>query len=187
MPRRPPPNVTAASLDASARDYLTRWFTSRAHLRRLLARRVDRAVAAHGGDRAALLAAVDATLDRLVAEGALNDAMYARDKARALVRRGVSEVGVRQRLAARGLAGRADVALGEVREAAREAGTDAATSAACAYVRRRRLGPYRDPSVREAHRERDLAALGRAGFGYAVARAVLALEDPAEVEARILA
>lgn len=182
MPRRPPPPVTPRSLDLAAREYLTRWFTSRAHLRRLLARRVDRAVAAHGGDRAALLAAVDATLDRLVEEGALNDAVYARDKARSLVRRGVSEAGVRQRLAARGLGGRA----GEALDAVREAGVDPATSAACAYVRRRRLGPYRDPAVRDAHRERDLATLGRAGFPYAVARAVLALADPADVEERIL-
>lgn len=182
--RRPPPLVTPASLDAAAREYLTRWFTSRAHLRRLLMRRVDRSVAAHGGDRAALAEAIDRILDRLVEAGALDDGMYARDKTRSLLRRGVSEAGVRQRLSARGLgASRVREAL----DAVRESGADPAMGAACAYVRRRRLGPYRyDPAVRKEHRDKDLAAMGRAGFSYAVARAVLDLESPADVEARIL-
>ncbi|MFN7144965.1 MAG: RecX family transcriptional regulator [Myxococcota bacterium] len=182
--RRPPPLVTPASLDAAARDYLTRWFTTRAHLRRLLLRRVDRSIAAHGGDRAALADAIDRVLDRLAAAGALDDGAYARDKTRSLLRRGVSEAGVRQRLSARGLG---EARVREALDAVRETGVDPAVGAACAYVRRRRLGPYRyDPDVRKEHRDKDLAALGRAGFSYAVARAVLDLESPADVEARIL-
>ncbi len=182
-PRRPPPPVTPASLDAAARDYLSRWFTSRAHLRRLLLRRVDRSLAAHGGDRAALAAAVDALLDRLAAAGALNDELYARDKARTLLRRGVSEAGVRQRLAARGLGGRVSDAL----DAVRGTGADPAMAAACAYVRRRRMGAYRpDDAARAANRDRDLAALGRAGFSYAVARRALELASIEEIEAHLL-
>lgn len=185
VPRRPPPRVDPAFLDAAARDYLTRYFTSRAHLRRLLVRRVDRSVSEHGGERSDLVAEVDRVLDRLVEAGALNDAVYARDKVRSLVRRGVSEAGVAQRLAARGL-GTERVRAGL--DAVREQGVDPGMSGACAYIRRRRLGPYRfDAEVRAAHRERDLAALGRAGFRYATARAALDLEDVEAVEARLLA
>jgi regulatory protein len=176
--------IDAAAIDAAARDYLTRYFTSRAHLRRLLLRRVDKSLAAHGGEREPLVAAVDATLDRLVAVRALDDAVYARDKVRRLVRRGTSEAQVHQKLAARGLdASQTRAGL----DAVRAEGVDPTMSAACAYVRRRRLGPYRrDPAARAERHAKDLAALGRAGFPYAVAQAALALPDEDAVDARIL-
>ncbi|MDP2306709.1 MAG: RecX family transcriptional regulator [Pseudomonadota bacterium] len=182
--RRLPPPIDAADIDVAARTYLTRYFTSRAHLRRLLMRRVDKSIAANGGDRTALAASVDATLDHLVEVGALNDEVYARDKVRSLVRRGVSEAVVHQRLASRGLGGdRVRAGL----EAVRESGADPAMSAVCAFVRRRRLGPYRiDADVRVAQRARDLAALGRAGFSYAIARRALDMETVEEVESLLL-
>jgi regulatory protein len=45
--------------------------------------------------------------------------------------------------------------------------------AALRFAKRRRLGPFRTPKERATRRERDLAALGRAGFSYEVARAVV--------------
>jgi regulatory protein len=51
-----------------------------------------------------------------------------------------------------------------------EDGDEAA--AARALARRRRLGPYR-PGERAPYRDKDLAALARAGFRYDVARAVV--------------
>jgi regulatory protein len=44
-------------------------------------------------------------------------------------------------------------------------------------ARRRRLGPYR-PAERATFREKDLAALARAGFGFALARSVIDAERP---------
>lgn len=54
--------------------------------------------------------------------------------------------------------------------------------AAQAYAKRRRLGPYRRPDQRAAHRDRDLAALARAGFAYGLARRVVdrETEEPDE-------
>jgi regulatory protein len=46
-------------------------------------------------------------------------------------------------------------------------------AAALALAKRRRLGPFRSPGVRAANRMRDLAALGRAGFAYDIARQVI--------------
>ncbi len=113
----------------------------------------------------------------------MNDAAYAEARVRRLVRRGVSVGAVRQHLAARGV-GSALVADGL--EALRAECADPARSAACAYVRRRRLGPFRtDPEERARLRDKDLAALGRAGFSYAIAREVLG-STVEEVEARIL-
>ena len=54
---------------------------------------------------------------------------------------------------------------------------DPALQAAVAYVRRRRFGPWRlDPGKRSERREKDLAAMVRAGHRYGVAKKVLGLE-----------
>lgn len=50
-----------------------------------------------------------------------------------------------------------------------------------ALARRRRLGPFRRTG-REEHREKDMAALGRAGFGYQIARKVVDAEDPDAIQ-----
>lgn len=179
---RPRPAVTAAGLRAAALTYVDRYGGTRQRVRRVLVRRVDRSIAEHGGDRAALLTIVDGILDELERRRVIDDDAYARSKAQALVRRGVSSRGVRAKLAGLGIGGeRARAGLDEVRAL----GVDPDWAAACAFVRKRRLGPYRGEAA-AAHRDADLARLARAGFSWSVARAVLALPSTDEVEAALL-
>ena len=56
-------------------------------------------------------------------------------------------------------------------------------AAACAFARRRRLGPYRRDGRGDRDREKELGAFARAGFSRAIAQAVLACVDPGEAEA----
>ncbi len=148
-------------------------------MRRILVRKVDKALAVHQGDRDEALQWVDEVLDRLVKEGALDDRRYAIDKARALVRRGNPTRMVQMKLRAKGVAGPLiDEALAVVRE---ESG-DPDTKAAAAYVRKRRMGPYRLADVRRELFDKDLARMARAGFAYGLARGVLELEDADAVE-----
>ena len=51
--------------------------------------------------------------------------------------------------------------------------------AAWVFARRKRLGPYRGEDRRAEFRQKDMAALGRAGFDYQTARAVI---DAAEID-----
>src|SRR5260370_81052 len=51
-------------------------------------------------------------------------------------------------------------------------------TAACVLARGRRLGPYGAAGTRREFRQKDLAALARAGFSLDVARRVLAARDP---------
>jgi regulatory protein len=183
MSRKTAP-VTSHSLHAAALAYLERYAASRAHLRRVLLRRVDRSIAGSGGERTELVRVVDALLDTLEGSGALDDARYAAGRARSLLRRGASERAIGASLASRGversLAKESiEAALDEVRED----GLDPVMAAACATVRKRRMGPYRPPEQRGAWRDRDLARLARAGFSYLVARQVIDLPTPDEVEA----
>jgi len=66
-----------------------------------------------------------------------------------------------------------------------EAG-DPDLAAACAFARRRRIGPFgRGPRDSDGGRGKELAAFARAGFARAAAEAVLACADPDEAEALV--
>ncbi|MBX3271276.1 MAG: RecX family transcriptional regulator [Sandaracinaceae bacterium] len=151
---RPAPPATEGSLERAALRYLERYGGPEARLRRVLTRRAARAAEAHGAptpqEAAHTIAVVIAKLRGL---GYLDDARFARERARALRRRGKSTRAIRAALAQLGLDA-------ETLEGAIE-GDD--LEAACAFVRRRRLEPG----------EASLAKLARAGFSYDVARRAL--------------
>ncbi len=163
----------------SALHYLDRYASSSAHLRRLLLAKVARSARAHGTDPQAGAAAVDALIAEFLGAGVLDDARYAEDRALILFRRGASARAIRGALLAKGVASEL------IEPALERLGAEAAEpelAAALAYARRRRLGPYRSPQARAAMREKDLAALGRRGFGYGLARRIIETGDLAELE-----
>ena len=172
---RPPRRVTPEYLENSALYYLQRFATSSANLRRVLMRKVERSSAAHGTDREEGARWVDALIERYRRSGLLNDEAYAEAKAASLHRRGTSTRAIRGKLASKGVGQeQADAAIASV-DAEVEGDLDLA--AALAYARRRRIGPYRSRE-RAERRDRDLAALGRAGFSYDIARRVVDADDP---------
>jgi regulatory protein len=175
--RRP---LTAASLEDAALAYLGNYASSSANLRRVLLRRVKRA-AEGGAEEAEAAKIIDALIARFLASGLLDDRAHAGQAAASLHRRGVPAAGIRYRLAQKGLARELiDAALGAL---AAEGGSELA--AACALARRRRLGPFRPQGERAAQHRRDLGILARAGFGFAVARRVLAARDGDALEREV--
>jgi regulatory protein len=167
--------VTAERLDRWALAYLERYSASADSLRRVLMRRVERSARAHGTDREADAKLVEALVERFRRSGLLDDARFAEGRVETLRRRGASSRGIRQRLAAKG------VAPELIARSLAEGPSDLA--AAAALVRRRRLGPYRPEREREAKRERDMAVLARAGFGFDIARRVVGAENEAALMA----
>lgn len=117
---------------------------------------------------------VAATVERYVELGYVDDEGYARMKTGSLLRRGYGARRVRQALGEAGIAEelRAEVAPGEAE----------LREAALTYARRRRFGPFAaarpDPSVRE----KQLAAMVRAGHGFDAARALVDAGSVAEAE-----
>lgn len=166
--------LTAQRLDNIALHYLERFASSSANLKRVLIRRVERA-AREAEEPEAVRAEGARLVEELVARylrsGLLDDTVYAEAKARSLHRRGGSTRAIRQALAAKGVDGETAAAA---LDSLGEAGGDAA--AAVALARRRRLGPFR-PIGRIENRDRDMAALARAGFSYDVARRVIDAEE----------
>ena len=76
------------------------------------------------------------------------------------------------------------VAVDQALDADRAETPKAELHAACAYARRRRLGPWH-VSEREARRERDLAALARQGYSVDTARQVIDAPSVEELEAEL--
>src|SRR5690606_18189362 len=139
-----------------------RFASSAANLKRVLMRRVERSARAHGTDRAEGAALVEALVARFERAGLVDDKVYAEGRAAALLRRGAAPRAIRAALRAKGVAGDViDAALATL-----DGDGDPEIRAAVALARRRRLGPYRPAEARRERRDRDLAAMARAGFGY---------------------
>lgn len=178
--RKIPPRITRSYLENASLHYLERFSSSRANLRRVLMRKVSRSLAHWAGEegdeqgRDEATALVDAVLAWLQGLGYLDDERYAAAKASSLRAKGRPEKMVRAHLASKGVdSDHIDKAFDDLAE--RGDGGDLA--AALVFCRRRRIGPYR-PNDRTNFRQKDLAALGRAGFGWSVAVQVIDADDP---------
>jgi regulatory protein len=180
----PPKPISPNWLERAALHYLERYSASTEMLRRTLARRVEKRARLRGEDPAAFAEMIAATVARAVSAGLVDDARFTDTRLATLRRRGTSSRGVSAKLAAKGVS--RDVVEAAM-QAEREAMPDGAAEAiedqaARAYAKRRRLGPYRRPDLRAAHRDRDLAALARAGFAYGLARRVIDMELETETD-----
>lgn len=175
-PRRPPVPLDAQRLEELALAYVARFATSAGRLASYCRRKLRERGHA-GADEGLQAPDVDALVSRFVAKGYVDDAGLARAKSGTLLRRGYGARRVDQALRADAIEEtlRQELAPGEAEQ----------REAAAAYARRRRLGPYsRAPldSADRAAREKQLAALLRAGHDPRHARHVLAAASPAEVD-----
>ncbi|WP_232314851.1 regulatory protein RecX [Oceanibaculum pacificum] len=178
IPRKPSPE----RLERAALHYLERFATSSDNLRRVLLRKIDRALPHHPEvERGAAAGWVDDLVARYLRAGLLDDQAYAEARAASLHRRGSSTRKIRMNLMQKGVEEETiDAALGDLAE--RIEG-DPELTAAIALARRRRLGPYRPAAARADNRDRDLSTLARGGFSYDTARKVIEAEDIAALEA----
>jgi len=168
VPRKPKP-LTRERLQNYAMFYLERWSAPRAHLRRTLIRKVDKNLLFFDGDRDEMLGWVDELVERIAAAGLVNDRAWALARARTLRRRGGSRMQVVSKLRAKG------VSMDDINYALNEllSEDDSEQLAALRLAKRRRLGPWRRLDRREERRDKDLAAMMRAGYSYGLAREVI--------------
>ncbi|MFT5684120.1 MAG: regulatory protein [Myxococcota bacterium] len=173
--KKKPKKPTEGYLTNVARWYIERYNPCSGGLRRALMKRVNKGLREHGGDRDEALEVMEGVVKKMVDGGVINDMAFARNWVASYHHRGVTRRDMSQRLRAKGVPREiTDAAIKEMEEAAEH---DPALQAAVAYVRRRRFGPWRlDPGKRDARREKDLAAMARAGHRYHVAKRVLDIE-----------
>lgn len=162
-PRKPPPPLDRATLDAIAVRYVERFQTTRARLVRYLRTKLRQ----RGWPEDAPPPDVEGVADRLVARGYVDDRAFAQARVRGLTRRGMGQGRIRAALHASG------VATDDQAEALE--GHDALASA-LDFARRKRIGPFGPSPADSTHRRRQFAAMARAGHAPAIIARILGAE-----------
>jgi regulatory protein len=165
---------TEERLRRSALHYLERYATSESNLRRVLERKVLKACMALELDPGDFSDMIEAVVDSCMRIGLVDDRTYAETKVAGLRRRGGSARKIEAQLAAKGV----DRAMIETVLQNDESSDE---DAARVFARRRRLGPYRTSGKRAERRDKDLAAMCRAGFAFETARRVIDATDSEEL------
>jgi len=169
--RRPTPPLSAKWLNNQALVYIERYAGSEQRVRQILWKRVRRAQSFHGGNDAEAAPLVEEVIRNLVSLGRIDDTRFALDWATSLQNRGTSQRMIRHKLRQKGLK---SPAIDQAMQALDTQTPDWEEEAAHAYASRRRLGPYRIPSDDSWERkQKDLASMARAGFGFAISKIVL--------------
>jgi regulatory protein len=164
--KRVPKPLDPARLEELAMSYVARFATSAAKLEGYLARKLRER--GWDGEEAP---PVPQLVERFVAAGFVDDLAYARAKSGSLLRRGYGARRIGQALGAAG--------IGEqVREEVRP-GEDEQRRAALACAQKRRFGPFGAGPLDRPLREKQIAAMLRAGHGLDSARELVNAPDQA--------
>lgn len=166
--RKPRPPLDGEALERSALFYVGRYATTRAKLASYLGRKLGERGWAGKGD-----APVAALVERFSALGYVDDRAFAAARSAALQRRGYGERRIGAALRAAG------IAEGDAEEA-RSSAEAGAFAAALRFAARRKLGPYAAAPADRAAREKNAAAMARAGHRFDIVRRVLDL-SPGEI------
>lgn len=173
-PGAEPEPLTRAKLEQLALGYLNRFDASSQKLTQHLRSKVRKLA---GPPEASVW--ISELIARYQSSGLLDDARFAKNLAAQLSTRGKSARVIAQKLSARGVPGQLTE---EVMTTRRRDEPGAELEAALAYVRKRRLGPFRSAAEREQFRHKDLATLARQGFSFDTARKALAAGDSSDEE-----
>ena len=169
-PRRVAPPLDAEQLRELALRYVGKYATTRAKLRQYLERKLrERGWAGNAEPDLERLA------DRFADLGLIDDAAFALAKSRSLSARGYGKRRLVDELR------RAGVEEEDGSEAAAHA-DEAAVDAALRLAQRRRIGPFAGVSADPRQREKWIAAMVRAGHGFALAKAISSLPPDPELD-----
>ena len=166
---RPPKPLDSTRLEALSLAYVARFSTTAARLERYLRRKLRE----RGWDGAGE-PPVSVLVERYVELGYIDDEAFARARSDGLLRRGYGGRRVRQALGEAGIAE-------DLRERMRP-GEGEARRAVLALARRRRFGPFGAEPLDKPLREKQIAAMLRAGHPLDNARRIVDAANAAEAE-----
>lgn len=168
VPRRPPPPLDGPALERLALRYVERFATTRGRLTDYLARKIrERGWEGAAADPAGIA-------ERFAALGYIDDRAYGEAKASAMARRGLGARRVAGALYQAGVKGEDAAAIAP-------AVADRALDAALAFARRKRIGPFAAEAAERPLREKQMAAMLRAGHAPTLARRIVNLAPGEEL------
>lgn len=173
--KKPPKKITEKYLYNSGLAYLQRFPASVPHFRRVMSRKIDKSCNYHKDqDRQACIALLDSAIAQFERMGLLNDEAYLSGMINSLRRRGLSKQAILSKLGQKGLG--QETVLTALRGYDEQSGSENPDlAAALLLARRKRIGPYR--RTEEGDRNKELAALARAGFGFDIAQKAIGLSQ----------
>lgn len=169
MPSRKNKPLTEEGLREAAVTYALSYSVTEAKLRRNMEGRVTRHCKRTGEEPSEYRAWIDAAVSYCIEKSYVNDLDYAERYLDLAQEKGQSLRKARQKLAQRGVSQ-------ETAQAGIEQFEFDDMEAAKAYARKKGIGMFR-LSDRDQYRDRDLAALGRQGFGYEICRKIIEGEE----------
>jgi regulatory protein len=170
--KRPARAPTEERLVKSALHYLDRYGSSRENLRRVLERKVMRAARELDLDPSDFTGMVEKVVERCAASGLVDDRLYAEARIASERRKGRSARRISGVLQAKGI--EADLAERLIAETEEDGGD---LAAACIAARKKRFGPWRRGEADADRQRKEIAALCRQGFSFAIARKVVEADD----------
>lgn len=164
----------------AATFYLGRYASCAENLKRLLERKVRRRNEEHAAPTVEQWGWIEATAEKCVRLGLVDDAEYARARTFSMHRSGKSERMIAGSLRQKGV-GEDDIqaALTMLRA---EKGDNLQIEAALSYARKRRFGPFRTRAGDEDKKRKELASFARAGFGFDLSRRIVEASSPGDLE-----
>jgi Uncharacterized protein conserved in bacteria len=167
--RRNPQPLTATRLEELALAYVARFATTQARLRSYLQRKVRERGWADDGEPL-----LEALVSKHAQAGYVDDQAWARMKTGSMLRRGYGARRVGEALGHAGIGQqiRSEVEITRLQQ----------HRAAIVLARRRRFGPFAVQPLDRPVREKQLAAMLRAGHPLDIARMIVDADDPATLE-----
>ena len=172
--KKPPKKITEKYLYNSGLAYLQRFPASTPHFRRIMGQKINRSCNYHNNqNREECQKMLDTTVETLTRQGLLNDEAYLQGMINSLRRRGLSRQAILSKLQQKGMTQETILQTLIAHDEAN--GTqNPDLAAAVMLMRRKRLGCFRKDKTEDKNKE--LASLARAGFGFDIAQKVLALD-----------
>lgn len=171
-PKKRPKKVTEGYLERAALHYLGRFASTEANLIQVLERKIRRRNEENTAPTAEQMGWIANAAAKCVRLGYVDDAHYAKQRFASLLRKGKPLRTISQDLRYKGVADHLVTELIAQEQADPEVDLD--LSAAAAYARRRRFGPFRRADrMTEEKIEKEKAAMLRTGFSFQVVKRVL--------------
>lgn len=177
--KKPPKKITEKYLYNSGLAYLQRFPASTPHFKRVMGRKIDRSCNYHKEQsKEESLTFLEKTVETFIRMGLLNDDAYLLGMITSLRRRGLSTQAILSKMSQKGMT--QDRVLETLRAHDETTGvSNPDLAAATLLMRRKRIGPYRKTA--DFDKNKELAGLARAGFGFDIAQKALGL-GPEEAE-----
>jgi regulatory protein len=170
---RIPKKITLKRLENIALHYLSRYESSSENLRKILKRRVYKASKHHETNTNQANEWIEQIIDKMQRLEYINDDRYALNQLRRLWEKGASKRKMQAHLAQKGIPLEKITDILQNFMDSLDIDDNFELIAAKKHAKRKKIGIYRQKNQREDYRNKDLAAMARAGFSYEIAKKII--------------